>query len=326
MLIYSVLSCIFCGLTLLKNIKTTVRNPIKKAALVSLLINTLLLVSLFYIGNRLRFSAFEKIHETLESKNRQIMVDNKKSIERATPIMSIKPELEWILQNEFCLNRIEVDSFVQRVDSLMDMDISNLDMNDLLLDYDARLCELERLYKRHSLLAQKPTKLKEVEVNHRIDNFHLKIFDSYHFESKDIQSLSDEEKETVLVGMKSHLILVETIANRDFLDFIGGRRICGGEYFFPFLADQSSNQLTKGEIFETDIIVGFFGTSYLKNKNLSSIYLDGKKINIEGNKMNIELNTNTLGKKKIEAIVVWSDDNLKGYNSDTTYFEYTVTP
>jgi hypothetical protein len=71
------------------------------------------------------------------------MADNKKAIEGAASIMFRNPELNWILQNSFCLNRIEVDSFIQRVDSLMDMNISNQDMDDILLDYGIRLCELE---------------------------------------------------------------------------------------------------------------------------------------------------------------------------------------
>jgi hypothetical protein len=58
-----------CGLALLKISKTTVKNSIKKTPLVSVIINTLLLISLLYVDNLLQLLEFEVIHTTLERVN-----------------------------------------------------------------------------------------------------------------------------------------------------------------------------------------------------------------------------------------------------------------
>ena len=84
-----------------------------------------------------------------------------------------------------------------------------------------------------------------------------------------------------------------------------------------------NNDIRKKDIFEGDIsVVEHIGR---KTRNHCQVYLDGDKIEASdfGYKR-ITFNPKSIGSKKHELILSWTNPTSKKVKSDTTYFEYNV--
>ncbi|MGK0390047.1 MAG: hypothetical protein ACI94Y_002798 [Maribacter sp.] len=95
--------------------------------------------------------------------------------------------------------------------------------------------------------------------------------------------------------------------------------------FFPAIFPQY-DEIILGETFEGDLTISTFLDFYKRRKIPISIYLNNKKIEMNTDRYKFKLNTDSLGKQKIEAIIHCTHPDTHKTGKDTTYLEYTVTP
>jgi hypothetical protein len=296
------------------------KNPFKKYAIISIIINLLLMmIYLCCFHSSTAFRDYKNITSTIKTVNEAFAKDNTRTIKRASYELNFKPKLKPHVVKVFDTNTFLIKDFISLKDRLLRLDnFSKKEANIIFDEYKNALSSLQDCFDTGIHHSQKEAKLKNSEVEEKIKNFNLNTESI--FDQKDIKGLYKEELELILMAMENDLVLAQTTSNRDFESY-SWRRGCGITRYFPITLDMP-NDVEKGKMLDTKIGLGFFAGSYPAQ---FSVFLNGQKIDTK-EVCKLEIDTNSLGKQRMEAVVVWTNPYTNETSKDTTHFEYTVTP
>jgi hypothetical protein len=221
----------------------------------------------------------------------------------------------------FETNKLIINNFISLKDSLLKMDNLSMKESNIIFDeYNSALSSLQDCYDTGMHDSQREAKLADREIEQKIINFNINTESEIY--QKDLKGLSKEKLDVILMAMENHLVLTHTTSDNEFANISAPRgwRITR---YYPIVLDMPNNDISKGEILDTKIGLGFFA-GYLSTQ--FSVYLDDQKRDMSKSRYLLEIDTDSLGKKRMEAVVVWTNPYTNETSKDTSHFEYTVTP
>jgi hypothetical protein len=305
------------------------KNPFKKYATISLMFNiSLLIIYGYYFHDRSAFSSEGNIAASIEIVNETISETNKPYIEQYLYILRRKPKLQPPISNVIENNEIILNEFKELKDSLLAIDnhISKKEADIIFEKYNNSLFALKNCHDTTLFNIQKEVKFRDKEITAQILNFNQNAIEDPRIYKQNLKGLSSKELKALCFFMENHLVLANTISDNRFSSMVSYRGNFDFNYYYPTVFANPYDNLILGETFEAELTIGSFFDYYTRRKIPLSIYLNNKKIDISMDKYKFELNTNSLGKQNIEAVIHWTHPDTNETGKDTTYFEYTVTP